>query len=128
MESPKLSKQETLNPILSGENYDFESTHWVLDTDHRAQHIYKGRQLPRTAIQATMPTTVQTLQHVFDVLDIQENARTYLIEKEGCLSVTTLAQNTPTNWIGIRTKSNGILHYTDVNFLQIFHKWYNANI
>ena len=33
-------------------------------------------------------------------------------------------QNTDANFTGIRTRSDGILHHTNVNFLQLFCKWY----
>ena len=72
-----------------------------------------------------MPTRGETLKHVFDVRDIPDDARKFLIENEGCRTVTSLAQNAPANFTGMRTRSNGVLHHNDVNFLQIFSKWYN---
>ena len=39
--------------------------------------------------------------------------------------MTALAQNTNAQFIGIRNRSNDVIHHSDVNFLRIFSKWYN---
>ena len=72
-----------------------------------------------------MPTRAETLQHVFDIIDLPEATPTYLIEKEGLRNVTSLAQNTNAQFIGIRNRSKDVIHHCDENFLQIFSKWYN---
>ena len=72
-----------------------------------------------------MPTRAETLKHVFDIIDLPEESRKYLIEKEGLRNVNALAQNTNAQFIGIRNRSNDVIHHADVNFLQIFSKWYN---
>ena len=72
-----------------------------------------------------MATRAATLKHVFDIIDLPEESRKYLIEKEGLRNVTALAQNTNAQFIGIRNRSNDVIHHSDVNFLQIFSKWYN---
>ena len=72
-----------------------------------------------------MATRAATLKHVFDIIDLPEASRKYLIEKEGLRNVTALEQNTNAQFIGIRNRSNDVIHHSDVNFLQIFSKWYN---
>ena len=69
-------------------------------------------------------TRNEILQHVFDVLDLEPEVQTYLVEKEKIKSVSVLTANTDANFIGIRTRSDGVLSHTEVNLLQIFRKWY----
>ena len=59
-----------------------------------------------------MPTRATTLKHVFDIIDLPEESRKYLIEKEGLRNVTALAQNTNAQFIGIRNRSNDVIHHS----------------
>ena len=70
-------------------------------------------------------TQKEILQHVFDVLDLEPEVQTYLVEKEKIKSVSVLTANTDANFIGIRTRSDGVLSHTEVNLLQLFRKWYH---
>ena len=69
-------------------------------------------------------TRKEILQHVFDVLDIPPEAQTYLVETERIRSVPVLTANTNANFLGIRTRSDGLLSHTEAHQLQLFRRWY----
>ena len=72
----------------------------------------------------TQKTQKEILQYVFDVLDTPNDARTYLIEKEGINTTLELIRFTKANFNSIHIMSNGTLSRIDTRFLQLFSKWY----
>ena len=69
-------------------------------------------------------TRAQILSRVYDVIDIEEDVRTFLAENEGIRTVPVLTSNSDAEWTGIVSRSNGIIKHYQKKYLQDFRDWY----
>ena len=76
----------------------------------------------------TYTTRAQIISYVYDIIDIPEAIRTYLLDEEGIKSVPILASNTDAEWTGIVTRSSGTIKHFQKKYLQDFRDWYREYV